>query len=178
MSERGLAEMLELPMYQHIGEMEEPPPYPTLVEDAFKIAQAGDIITHVYHNNLGKVIDDDGKVLPFVRDAARRGVLFDIGFGSRILRGLWLRNGFEQDLFPHFISSDLQQFNIVYPCHSLSNVMSIFLKLGMSIRDIVERVTSNPARALKLHRSGWQLGRRNAGRRHRFPYRGRRVRVV
>jgi dihydroorotase len=147
---KGLAEILELPMYQHIGEMEEPPPYPTLVEDAFKIAQAGDIITHVYHSNPGKVIDDDGKVLPFVRDAARRGVLFDIGFGSMNFAWPVAEKCFEQDLFPHFISSDLQQFNIVYPCHSLSNVMSIFLKLGMTIRDIIERVTSNPARALKL----------------------------
>jgi dihydroorotase len=147
---KGLAETLGLPLYQHIGEMQEPPPYPTLVEDVFRIAQAGDIVTHVYHNNPGKVIGDDGKVLPFVRDAERRGVLFDIGFGSMNFAWPVAEKCFEQDLLPHFISSDLQQFNIVYPCHSLSNVMSIFLKLGMPIRNIIACVTSSPANALKL----------------------------
>jgi dihydroorotase len=147
---KGLSEMLGIPLYQHIGEMEEPPPYPTLAEDAFKIAQSGDIITHIYHNNPGKILGDDGKVLPYVRDAQRRGVLFDIGFGSMNFAWPVAEKCFEQDLLPYFISSDLQQFNIVYPCHSLSNVMSIFLKLGMSIQNIVECVTSHPARALKL----------------------------
>jgi dihydroorotase len=147
---KGLSEMLDLPLYQHIGEMEEPPPYPTLVEDVFNIAQAGDIVTHIYHNNPGKVLDDDGKILPFVRDAARRGVLFDIGFGSMNFAWPIAEKGIAQGLLPHFISSDLQQFNVVYPCHSLSNVMSLFLRLGMSVQDVVERVTSNPAKALKL----------------------------
>jgi dihydroorotase len=147
---KGLSEMLDLPLYQHIGEMAEPPPYPTLVEDVFNIAQAGDIVTHIYHNNPGKVLGDDGKILPFVRDAERRGVLFDIGFGSMNFAWPVAEKCFAQGLLPHFISSDLQQFNIVYPCHSLSNVMSLFLRMGMSVQDVVERVTSNPASALKL----------------------------
>ncbi|WP_213774414.1 amidohydrolase family protein [Bradyrhizobium sp. dw_78] len=147
---KGLSKILGIPLYQHIGEMQEPPPYPTLVEDAFKISDAGDIITHVYHNNPGKVIGDDGKVLPFVREAQRRGVLFDIGFGSMNFSWPVAEKCFQQDLLPYFISSDLQQFNIVYPCHSLANVMSIFLKLGMSIQNVIECVTSHPARALKL----------------------------
>jgi dihydroorotase len=147
---KGLSEMLGIPLYQHIGEMEEPPPYPSFAEDAFKIAQSGDIITHIYHNNPGKILDSDGKVLPYVRDAQRRGVLFDIGFGSMNFAWPVAEKCFQQDLLPYFISSDLQQFNIVYPCHSLSNVMSMFLKLGMSIQNVVECVTSHPARALKL----------------------------
>lgn len=147
---KGLSEILGLPLYQHIGEMEEPPPYPTLAEDAFKLAQAGDIITHVYHNNPGKILDENGKVQPYVSDARRRGVLFDIGFGSMNFSWPIAEKSFAQDLFPNFISSDLQQFNIVYPCHSLSNVMSIFMRLGMPIRNIIECVTSNPANALKL----------------------------
>lgn len=147
---KGLAEILGVPLYQHIGEMEEPPPYPTLVEDAFRIAQAGDIITHVYHNNPGKILDDEDRILPFVRDAQKRGVMFDIGFGSMNFSWPVAEKAMAQDFLPHFISSDLQQFNIVYPCHSLSNVMSIFLRLGMPVRDIIRCVTATPASALKL----------------------------
>jgi dihydroorotase len=148
---KGLSEILGLPLYQHIGEMHEPPPYPTLVKDVFDIAQAGDIITHIYHNNPGKVLGDDGKVLQFVKDAEKRGVLFDIGFGSTNFSWPVAEKCVSQGLLPHFISSDLQQFNIVYPCHSLANVMSLFLRLGMTLREVVERVTSAPARALKMN---------------------------
>ena len=58
-------------------------------------------------------------------------------------------------MLPDIISSDLQQYNIVYPCLSLANVMSMFLKLGMPLKDVIERVTSLPAKAMSLaHRAG------------------------
>jgi dihydroorotase len=55
-----------------------------------------------------------------------------------------------QGLWPHIISSDLQQFNVTGPTYSLANVLSIFLKLGMPLADTVERVTAAPAKALSL----------------------------
>jgi dihydroorotase len=145
-----MAEILGLPLYQHIGEMQHDPDNPRVVEDAFRVAKAGDIITHVYHNNPGKVIDRDGNVLSYVREAQKRGVLFDIGFGSMNFAWSIAEACIAQDLLPDFISSDLQQFNIVYPAHSLSNVMSLFLQLGLSLGQIIERVTANPAKALHM----------------------------
>jgi dihydroorotase len=147
---KGVAEILGLPLYQHIGEMAHDADNPRVVEDAFRVAEAGDIIVHVYHNNPGKVLDRDGNVQPFVRDAQKRGVLFDIGFGSMNFAWSVAEACIAQDLLPDFISSDLQQFNIVYPAHSLANVMSLFLKLGLSLGQVIERVTANPAKALKL----------------------------
>jgi dihydroorotase len=126
-----------------------------MTEHVFRIAEAGDIITHIYHNNPGRLIDDQGKVLPIVRDAERRGVLFDISFGGLNFSWKVAEKCFEQGLVPHLISSDLQQYNVVYPCLSLANVMSMFLRLGMSLNDVIKRVTSNPAEALGLsHRAG------------------------
>jgi dihydroorotase len=146
---KGLAETLGLPLYVHIGEHQQQPGDDSSYE-IFRIAEAGDIITHIYHNNRTGALGRDGKVLPVVRDAEKRGVLFDIGFGGYNFAWSVAEKAYAQDLVPHIISSDLQQFNVIGPTFSLANVMSIFLRLGMSLSDVIERVTVAPARALKL----------------------------
>jgi dihydroorotase len=147
---KGLAEILNLPLYMHIGEFQLQNPEHLLAPEAFKIAEAGDMITHLYHGNLGQVIDEKGKVLPVVRDAERRGVIFDLGFGGYNFSWSVAEKSFAQDLIPHTISSDLQQFNVVRPVKSLANVMSAMLHLGMKLPDVVERVTRNAAKAIRL----------------------------
>jgi len=147
---KGLAEILNLPLYMHIGEFQMQNPAHLLAPEAFRIAEAGDIITHLYHGNLGQVIDKEGKVLPVVREAERRGVIFDLGFGGYNFSWDVAEKAFAQGLVPQTISSDLQQFNVVRPVKSLANVMSAMLRLGMTLGEVIERVTRNPARALSL----------------------------
>jgi dihydroorotase len=147
---KGLAEILNLPLYMHIGEFQLQNPKHLLAPEAFRIAEAGDMITHLYHGNLGQVIDEKGKVLPVVRDAERRGVIFDLGFGGYNFSWDVAEKSFAQDLIPHTISSDLQQFNVVRPVKSLANVMSAMLRLGMTLPQVIERVTRNPAKAILL----------------------------
>jgi dihydroorotase len=147
---KGVSDMIRVPLYLHIGEYLIKDNHPSTNETAFNLCQSGDIVTHLYHNNLGRVLDDEGRVLPFVRDAEKRGVLFDIGFGAYSFSWDVAEKAYAQDLVPHFISSDLQQFNVCGPVFSLANVMSIFLRLGMSLGEVIERVTANPARALAL----------------------------
>jgi dihydroorotase len=147
---KGLAEILNLPLYMHIGEFQMQNPAHLLAPEAFRIAESGDMITHLYHGNLGKVIDENGRVLPVVREAERRGVLFDLGFGGYNFSWDVAERAFAQDLIPHTISSDLQQFNVVRPVKSLANVMGAMLRLGMPLRDVIERVTWNPSKALSL----------------------------
>jgi dihydroorotase len=147
---KGLAEILGLPLYMHIGEFQMQNPKHLLAPEAFRIAEAGDMITHLYHGNLGQVIDEDGKVLPIVRDAERRGVIFDLGFGGYNFSWDVAEKCFAQNLIPHTISSDLQQFNVVRPVKSLANVMSGMIRLGLTLPQVIERVTCNPAKALSL----------------------------
>src|SRR5215472_971191 len=147
---KGLAEILGLPLYMHIGEFQMQNPKHLLAPEAFRIAEAGDMITHLYHGNLGRVIDGEGKVLPVVRDAERRGVIFDLGFGGYNFSWDVAEKAFAEGLVPHTISSDLQQFNVVRPVKSLANVMNAMMRLGMSLSEVIARVTSNPARALSL----------------------------
>jgi dihydroorotase len=147
---KGLAEILKLPLYMHIGEFQLQNPEHLLAPEAFRIAESGDMITHLYHGNLGQVLDENGKVLPVVREAERRGVIFDLGFGGYNFSWGVAEKAFAQDLVPHTISSDLQQFNVVRPVKSLANVMSAMLRLGMTLSQVIERVTRNPAKAISL----------------------------
>ena len=147
---KGLAEILNLPLYLHVGEFQQQKPDHLLAMEAFKVAEKGDMITHLYHGNLGRVLDASGKVEPAVRDAERRGVLFDLGFGGYNFSWDVAEASFAQGLVPYTISSDLQQFNVVRPVKSLANVLSVMLKLGFSRNEIIERVTINPAKALSL----------------------------
>ena len=146
---KGLAEILGIPAYFHIGEFQEVPPQVTTA-DAFRTAGPGDMITHIYHGNPGGTLDSDGNVLPEVRDAEKRGVLFDIGFGGYNFSWRVAERAYAQDLVPHIISSDLQQHNVNGPVYSLANVMSVFLRLGLSLNDVIERVTINAARAISI----------------------------
>jgi dihydroorotase len=147
---KGLAEILNLPLYMHIGEFQMQNPEHLLAPEAFRIAEAGDMITHLYHGNLGQVIDQSGKVLPVVREAEKRGVIFDLGFGGYNFSWTVAEKAYAQGLIPHTISSDLQQFNVVRPVKSLANVMSAMLCLGMTLGEVIERVTRNPAKAVSL----------------------------
>ena len=147
---KGLAQILQLPLYMHIGEFQMQKPEHLLAYEAFRIADKGDMITHLYHGNLGTVLDKNGRVEQVVRDAEKRGVLFDLGFGGYNFSWDIAEKAYAQDLVPHTISSDLQQFNVVRPVQSLANVMSVMRKLGMTVEQIIERVTINPAKAISL----------------------------
>lgn len=146
---KGVAEVLELPTYTHIGEFQVEPRKDT-TGPAFDVAEQGDMITHVYHGNPGTILDDSGKIRQEVIAAKNRGVLFDIGMGSTNFSFDIAEKAIAQDLLPHTISSDLQQFNVLGPVHSFANVMTIFMKLGFTIEEIIERITIAPARALSI----------------------------
>jgi dihydroorotase len=146
---KGLAEILGLPLYAHIGEHQLQPGNDSAFE-IYKVSEAGDIVTHIYHGNECGILDRDGKVLPVVRRAKDKGVLFDVGFGGYNFSWRVAEKAYAQDFIPDIISSDLQQFNVAGPAYSLANVATCFLKLGLSLQQVIERVTVNPARALKM----------------------------
>ena len=146
---KGLAEIVGVPLYGHIGEFQMQPEDPSAYE-LFRISQAGDMIAHPYHNSGGRILDAKGRLLPVVADARERGVLFDIAFGSYNFSWEVAEQAFAQGLPPDIISSDLQQFNAIGPAYSLSHVMSILLRLGMSIEQVMEAVTRAPAKAIGI----------------------------
>jgi predicted amidohydrolase len=60
---------------------------------------------------------------------------------------------------PDTISSGMDANNVLLPRANMANAMSIYLNLGMTAEQVIERVTSNAARAIKRP----QLGTLNEG---------------
>jgi dihydroorotase len=116
--------------------------------------RSGDIITHCYTPQKPSIIDDKGKLLPEVRDAKERGVIFDVGHASGHFDFDLVERAMGEGLLPDIISSDLHGrmtqpgFGIV---GDLPTTLTKFLSLGLSLEQIVVNCTTNPARAV-----GWQ----------------------
>ncbi|MDX2246995.1 MAG: amidohydrolase/deacetylase family metallohydrolase [Bacteroidia bacterium] len=121
------------------------------LEDQLARMRQGDMITHSFEKVTERtsVIDDEGRVRPYVLAAKERGVLFDLGHGGA---GFWFSEAFpalEQGLWPHSFGTDMHRFSVNAGMKDLLNVMSKFLAMGMPLRDVLLRATWNPARALK-----------------------------
>ncbi len=114
----------------------------------------GDIITHCYTPQRPSIIDEGGKLLPEVRKAKERGVIFDVGHASGHFDFDLVRRAMGDGLLPDVISSDLHGrlkqpgFGIV---GDLPTTLTKFLPLGLKMEEIIARCTINPARVI-----GWQ----------------------
>ena len=114
----------------------------------------GDVITHCYTPQKPSVIDDNGKLLPLVRKAKERGVIFDVGHAGGHFDFNLVERAMGEGLLPDIISSDLHGrlaqpgFGVV---GDLPITLTKFLPLGLSLEQIIANCTVNPARAI-----GWQ----------------------
>ncbi|MFN7921430.1 MAG: amidohydrolase/deacetylase family metallohydrolase [Bryobacteraceae bacterium] len=108
----------------------------------------GDIHTHFY-GRLTPQVDDSGKVQPYMFEARKRGVLFDVGHGSG---SFWFRiavPAIQQGFLPDTISTDEHKDSIMLPRANLILTMSKFLNIGMTLEQVIERTTANAAKAIR-----------------------------
>jgi dihydroorotase len=140
---RQVADPLKVPIMVHVGQTASPLPA------ILALLRPGDIVTHVYSPPPHGILDDSGRVLPQVRDARKRGVLFDIGNG-RTGHLTWdvAERALQQDFLPDTISSDLTAASRTYQVFNFPNVLSKFLLLGMPVDQVIARATTNAARAI------------------------------
>lgn len=110
----------------------------------------GDIVTHVYHGRSEGVLEEDGKVRPAVRAAVERGVHFDVGHGQGSFTWRVARQALSEGLQPSTISSDIHAWNIAGPVFDLATTASKLLHLGLSLAEVVSRVTNTPAACIGL----------------------------
>jgi dihydroorotase len=135
-----------IPVMIHIGDTRSPLP------EILSLLRTGDIVTHVYAPPPNGILDANGRVLPQVREARRRGIrgiLFDIGHG-RNGHITWevAERALQQDFPPDTISSDLNGAGLTDQVFDFPNVLSKFLMLGMSLDQVIARGTVNSARAI------------------------------
>ena len=151
---KGLANVLKLPLYVHIGDIFESPEE-TYTPQILDILEPGDYVTHCFTPCPGNLIGKDGNVLPEALRAQDRGVWFDSAFGGFNFGFDVAEQVMAQGIVPTTISTDLQQINVTGPVYSLTHMMSAMMAIGMSFNDVLRRVTFNPAQQLGLtHKTG------------------------
>jgi dihydroorotase len=137
---REAAEAVDLPMMVHIGDTH------TKLKDLLPVLRAGDVITHCFHGREGGILDSKGRVLPEVHAAVGRGIHLDVGHGAGSFAFDVAERAIKQDLLPGTISSDLHQYNIHGPVFDLATTLSKFLHLGLTLEQVITRVTTHPAK--------------------------------
>ena len=114
-----------------------------------KRLRPGDIYTHAYLSAV-PMLDDQGRLLPYLFDAQKRGVIFDVGHGGGSFSFRQAVPAIKQGFVPDSISTDLHVTSMNAGMKDMLNVMSKFLNMGMTLDDVVRRSTWNPAR--EIHR--------------------------
>lgn len=116
----------------------------------------GDILTHCFHGNQSRMFEaETGDLVPEARAARERGVIFDIGHGCGSFSWGSAQRAFEHDFQPDTISTDLHRYSIEPPWNvTMPEVLSKFLTLGMSLKDVIAKATLAPAKALGRPRIG------------------------
>lgn len=118
------------------------------LDDILAVMKKDDILTHCYHGMACGILNDGGHIRESVRDAIDRGVIFDVGHGAGSFTWEVVESALEQGVLPQTISSDLHIYNVDGPVYDLANVMTKFLHLGLSLEDVIAKVTSVPATAV------------------------------
>ncbi len=126
------------------------------LEDQLKKMRPGDIITHSFEkiDERMPVVDEQGNLRPFVLEAKKRGVLFDLGHGGA---GFWYSvaiPAMKQGLPPNTFGTDLHRFSMNAGMKDMLNVMSKYMAMGMNLNDVIQTATWNAAKAIKHEELG------------------------
>lgn len=137
------------------------PPLP-LEDLLLKHLRPGDILTHAYRydqefDKSGKMIEhkqaivdvNTKKLKPYVWDARKRGIIFDVGHGGGSFSWGQAIPAMEQGFHPDVLSSDLHTGSMNAGFKDMANLASKFLVLGMPLADVIAASTWNPAKVIQ-----------------------------
>ncbi|MBI3980297.1 MAG: amidohydrolase/deacetylase family metallohydrolase [Chloroflexi bacterium] len=124
-----------VPVMVHIGGSSAPLP------EVLQVLERGDVLTHCFHGRSNGILDAQERVLPAVREAVERGVILDVGNGHTFSHRV-ARAALAQGIVPDLLSTDM--INLA-PIVDLPTVMSIMLAHGLTLEQVVDRVTERPA---------------------------------
>lgn len=111
----------------------------------------GDVFTHAYAHVKGRtpIVDEAGKVRPYVFQAQEKGIVFDVGHGGGSFIFEQAVPAMEQGLKPNTISTDLHTGSMNGGMKNLLNVMSKFLNLKMPLSEVLAAATWHPAQVIQ-----------------------------
>ena len=143
------AKASRLPLMVHIGDSYSPLP------EILARMRKGDVLTHCFNGRPNGILDANGKLRSEVQEARARGVFFDVAHGSNSFDFDVAEKCMQQNFIPDTISSDLATTSINGPTFDLLTTVSKFLLLGLTLDQVIERVTVSPTRIFDF---GTQLG--------------------
>ena len=132
---RAAADEAGLPMMVHIGNSYSPLPL------FLELMRKGDVLTHSFTGHPEGLLDSQGRLRPEVLTARERGVIFDVGHGAGSFSFSVMEKCLAQGFSPDTISSDLYSANVNGPVYDLTTTLSKFLLLGLSLTEVIDRVT-------------------------------------
>jgi dihydroorotase len=131
---------------------------PLSIEELFtKHLRPGDIFTHCFGQLRDRepVVDiNTKKVKPFVWEAQKKGIAFDIGYGSISFSFSQAIPAFKNGFFPNSISTDIHTNSMNASMKDMLNIMSKLMSIGMSLQSVIQAATWNPAREIKHEELG------------------------
>lgn len=122
---------------------------PPTANEVLDFLQKGDILSHVFHGGANNV----KALLDALNKARIRGAFFDLGHGMGSFSFEVAKICIQEGFFPDSISTDLhiQSARMV---GDLPNVMSKMMAIGMTMNQVVDCVTCQPAAILNEPRIG------------------------
>ena len=125
---------------------------PNSIESLFlEHLRPGDMFTHTYSYGPAQretIVDENGKVKPFVFEAQKRGIVFDVGHGGGAFSWRQAVPATQQGFKANVISSDLHTQSMNAGMKDLCNVLSKFMAMGFTLPEVIERATWAPARVI------------------------------
>lgn len=118
-----------------------------------KKMRAGDIYTHMWRK-FDPTIDEKGRVRPYLFEAKKRGVIFDVGHGAGSFIWRYAVPSMEQGFIPDSISTDLHTGSMNAGMKDIVNVMSKMINLKMPLSEVVLKSTWNPAQYIRREKLG------------------------
>ncbi|MFS0945519.1 amidohydrolase/deacetylase family metallohydrolase [Enterococcus casseliflavus] len=144
------AENQPLPLMVHIGSAP-----PNLAEILAEL-ETGDVVTHCFNGKANGFLDQTNQTIkPFVFDAYEKGLVFDIGHGTDSFNFDVAETAFANQLKASSISTDIYIRNRTNgPVFDLATTMEKLAVVGYDWREIIEKVTSAPAKQFHLQNKG------------------------
>jgi len=130
-----------LPVMIHVGQNYSP------LRAIFPLLKRGDIVTHIYAPNPNGILDDQGRLVPELMAARRRGIIFDFGNGvNGHFDWATVEKATRQGFLPDTLSADWSVTSKTTGVVDFPNVMSKMLMFGMPLMQVVATATVNAAR--------------------------------
>ena len=146
-----------LRVLMHIGDIGPktlPSTPPEVTARALSMLSPGDIVTHVFTPLTGGALDQDGELLPELKEAQQRGITLDPSYGDFNFGWERAQQVMSQGVIPDTIGTDIDiQPGFGMRTHLMRGLLeysAFFLALSFSLEDVVRMTTVNAARALGI----------------------------